>query len=395
MVGSSSSSNHDNSIQTGIERYGFITVKRKGSPQSRPGIKKFVNENNTVETKNKFQVLTEEIVNEKEVLQDKTEKPPPIYIREKCSKGLVDLLKKLVDTRFFVVPLKRGTIDETKVQLMNVKDFRTVQDNFDKNEKYYYTFQLKSARGFEVVLKGIESNVDTAEIKEDLERQDFKTKQIFNIFNKNKIPQPMYKVELQPTTIKYKKMEDHPIFKVRAVLYRRVTIEEPLKRKQVVQCFNCQEYGHTQGYCKLQKICVVCGDLHSTKECTLDKRSVETAGKKMCRNCRGNHTANYRGCPVYSHFYNKLYPKQREEQVVKKEWIQPTPNEYDPANVSKPGSYAFITTNSTNKDKNINSVDKLINRMEKFMSTMQKNMELMMNNMTLMLQLLTQNNQNK
>lgn len=73
-------------------------------------------------------------------------------------------------------------------------------------------------------------------------------------------------------------------------------MEEPRKRKDPPQCLNCQEFGHTKKYCRLPSVCVKCGDIHKTSECSNSKNDPTL---KRCGNCGGNHTANYRGCPVF------------------------------------------------------------------------------------------------
>jgi len=226
-----------------------------------------------VKISNRFNPLQEKAGSgeERDETQPSTEKPPPIYIRERCSDVLVEILKNTAGKNFFVVPLRRGAIEETKIQLSDVPTYRKVIETLDKMSKHYYTYQLKSAKGITAVIKGIESSVDPIEIKKDLEGQGLEIKNVFNIFNRHKIPQPMFKVELMPSGKKIKQGQEHPIYKVRYVLYRRVTIEEPLKRRSVIQCFKCQEYGHSKSYCKLNDVCVICGNLHETKSCILDK----------------------------------------------------------------------------------------------------------------------------
>ncbi|XP_070075662.1 uncharacterized protein [Drosophila takahashii] len=70
--------------------------------------------------------------------------------------------------------------------------------------------------------------------------------------NKNKKPQPLFKVELEPDSRTLKKNTVHPIYKLQYLLHLRITVEEPHKRNGPVQCTNCQEYGHTRGYCTLR-----------------------------------------------------------------------------------------------------------------------------------------------
>jgi len=52
---------------------------------------------------------------------------------------------------------------------------------------------------------------------------------VMNILNKNKEPQPMFKIELEPECQTLKKNEVHPIYKLQLLLHRRITVEEPHK----------------------------------------------------------------------------------------------------------------------------------------------------------------------
>jgi len=85
-----------------------------------------------------------------------------------------------------------------------------------------------------------------------------------------------------------------------------ITVEEPHKRKGPVQCTDCQEYGHTRAYCTLRPVCVICGELHDSAYCMTNKSDPNT---KKCGNCGGNHTANYRGCPIYKDLKSRLHPR--------------------------------------------------------------------------------------
>lgn len=217
---------------------------------------------------------------------------------------LITLAKKIGTNMFHIVPLLRGKIHETKVQTYSEKSFREVTSFFDSSGKNYYTYQLKSSKGLTVVVKGIESDVDSNDVKSALVGQGFSIRSVTNIFNRNKVPQPMFRVELEPEARKLKKNEVHPIYKLQYLLHRRISVDEPHKRWGPIQCQNCQEYGHTKKYCVLQTVCVVCGDLHQTTSCP-----VKAQEEKKCSNCGGNHTANYRGCPVYKNLRKKLDEK--------------------------------------------------------------------------------------
>lgn len=284
--------------QKGVDRY-FTLLKRKRSPRS-SGIasssKHIRDETSTPLTTNRYALLANEA--EETTTQVKSFKPPPLYLREQNSNELIKhLIKLLGEKSFYVVPIKRGNIIETKIHVNTENDFRKLVSDFESSKKNFYTYQLKSSRGLHVVIKGIDHSVDTAEISKALELEGFKIKNVINIRNRERIPQPLFRVEFEHGDIKLKKGEVHPIYSLRYLLHRRVTVEEPHRRKGPTQCLNCQEYGHTRTYCHLNPVCVVCGELHHSNQC--DKPREDPSVKK-CSNCNKNHTANYRGCPVYA-----------------------------------------------------------------------------------------------
>ena len=378
----------NNSVQTGMDRYVTVVAsKRKASPLAKANIKSS-KPNTEIETKNRFEVLGASTSGE-QTIKIAAEKPPPIYLREKASPDLIARLKDCAKNDFFVVPMKRGLIEETKIQLKNVEHFRIFRDYLDSLNKHYYTYQLKSARGLCVVIKGLESDTDIIEIKEDLEEQGFKVKNIMNIFNKNKIPQPMFKVELESENAKTDG-KNHPIYSLRYVLYRKVCVEEPYKRNSVVQCFKCQEYGHTKGYCKLPDICVVCGNLHSTADCTLEKSS----NLKKCNNCGENHTANYKGCQVYKIYLEKLQFKQRREQKSANRTFKINEGKLK-AGVSFSDCVQERKQEKIQEEYSSDSIQSGINELTRmmctFMESMEKNMSQMLQNMSMMMQLMIKN----
>ena len=64
------------------------------------------------------------------------------------------------------------------------------------------------------------------------------------------------------------------------------------------QCYRCQGFGHNAAHCRYKPRCLICAGPHQLKDC--DKKS---AGSRVanikCINCKGDHTANYGGCPFY------------------------------------------------------------------------------------------------
>jgi hypothetical protein len=391
-------SNSFSEIQTGLDRYFSINKRRRSSPNS-SGNNEIKKCKSTIAkeifpTNNRFAALAHDEMTHterptEETATEKTEKPPPIYLRESVSDDLLEELRVTSEGKFFIAPIKRGNINETKIQLHEIEAYRNTINLLESKNKHFYSYQLKSVKGQRVVIKGLESSININDIQEDLAAQGFQIKNIMNIRNKDKIPQPMFMVELEPASNKNK----NKIFELKYVLYRRVTVEEPLKRKSLVQCFNCQEYGHTQNYCKLINICVICGDPHKTANCQKQKNNPVV---RKCSNCAGNHTANYKGCPVHIELKKKLLPKQRAEQIILNKNYQSNKNFV--SNPLYPGiSYADAVKNAncSNTENLSNEANQLLTVIQqtndnllKFMKVMEANMSLMLQNMTAIMQLL-------
>ena len=71
-------------------------------------------------------------------------------------------------------------------------------------------------------------------------------------------------------------------------------VEEFKTKPSILQCYKCQGFGHKAQNCTKNQKCVVCGGVHSHKNCpNKEKRCPK------CANCRGTHVANYKGCPAY------------------------------------------------------------------------------------------------
>ena len=72
------------------------------------------------------------------------------------------------------------------------------------------------------------------------------------------------------------------------------------------RCFKCQLYGHTQSVCHGKITCPKCAKGHTFEDCPLNKpvtdglRDPGNANLKIsCRNCGAEHSAAFRGCPVF------------------------------------------------------------------------------------------------
>ena len=388
------------SIQTGMDRY-VTVVKRQRSPKSAKiaSSSKLIKDDAAPNSQNRFSILEE--VSTDTILKGKPSRPPPIYLREQNSNDLVKSLVELTgENSFYVIPIKRGKINETKIQVLDENNFRKVVSVLESKKKSFYTYQLKSSKGLQVVLKGIDSCVDPLELKSELENKGFKIKAVVNIRNREHIPQPLFRVELEPGDFQLKKNEVHPIYNLKYVLHRKISVEQPHKRSGPVQCLNCQEFGHTRAYCKLPAVCVVCGELHNSGEC--DKPKNDEKAKK-CSNCGKNHTANYRGCPVYSTISKDMKAKKIVLPVTKSTYSQSYVN-VEKNKIQNPQnfiSYANVVRSQNHQSENFPcniptqnpskleaTLDTLVQTINSFTSAMNNMMQEMMKMQSMILQAL-------
>ena len=72
--------------------------------------------------------------------------------------------------------------------------------------------------------------------------------------------------------------------------YLHYAAEKFVPQYQLMQCFNCCDYGHKATSCKRHSRCGKCGKKHNTRECT--------STKAQCFHCKGSHEAWHSECPA-------------------------------------------------------------------------------------------------
>lgn len=102
------------------------------------------------------------------------------------------------------------------------------------------------------------------------------------------MPLPLFYIQIESQE------NNKNVYEITHLLHAKIKIEAPRKKNELPQCKKCQQFGHTQHYCSRTPKCVKCGASHLTKDC---RKNINEAAK--CANCSGNHTANWKGCPVY------------------------------------------------------------------------------------------------
>ncbi|XP_065356152.1 uncharacterized protein LOC135950544 [Calliphora vicina] len=159
-------------VLPGMLRYVSIN-KRNLSPQNNgTSVKKQKIVDNPL-IGNRFALLSED--NNKSIkdgaYEKKSLKPPPIYLRESSSNNLVKTFVELIGkNNFHIVPIRNtafsywNNMQETKIVVYTEDFYRKISQYLNDNKRNFYTYQLKSSKGLTVVIKGIESSVETNDI---------------------------------------------------------------------------------------------------------------------------------------------------------------------------------------------------------------------------------------
>ncbi|KAL1122174.1 hypothetical protein AAG570_003579 [Ranatra chinensis] len=244
-------------------------------------------------------------------------KPPPIFLKYNCTSNYIQLCKDIQEN---IQPATFKTKSGPKhlIILTDTPDGYRAAVKYLRNVKIeFHTFQPKEEKPFRVVIRGLHHTVPVELIKTELEKLGFKIRNVSNvIINRHgtKIPRPLFFVDLEANE------NNQNIFEVRSIMLGIVSVEEPYKKTEIPQCQNCQQYGHTKGYCNYGPKCVKCGRDHHHSQCTKPISEPPT-----CALCGESHPANYRGCTVHTDLQNKKKTNQNSAKFSHSEIVPPAP----------------------------------------------------------------------
>lgn len=314
-------------------------------------------------------------------------KPPPIYITDVANiQPLRNLLTELAGDNY---EIKIYSVDEVKVQPKSEEIYRIIAKALNERGTRFHTYQPKSEKNFNVVLRGMHFSTPVADIKAEIEQLGHEVVNISNIKQRTtKKPLPMFWVNLKQN------VNNKDIYQVIYLLNTKISFEPPRKKREIPQCTRCQRYGHTKNGCNHNPRCVKCAGDHLTSNCS---RTVRDEGVK-CVLCNQNHPANYKGCGVYKQLQEKRFPALRRKKAPSENNGESTNSQRIPGQTysdtvrigepqpnSRPSENTQLTSNtSENNSSNINantcSAD--INELKEMMKTLMQQMSAMINLLT-------------
>lgn len=199
------------------------------------------------------------------------------------------------------------TIDEETRQ-------KTV-DILKKEKINYFTYAKKGSAMYTTVLKGLEKDEDVTELRSEINQQcGENVVHLVKQVHKNGQKLSVYLVFIHKTECVQKVTE------IKYLHHLRVKWER-FAKKDIVQCYNCQRYGHIAKYCNMKYRCVKCQKEHAPQNCSVQKS--EKKDELECVNCKSKgHPASYKGCPVYKTAIERRENGGNYEEVTKSRNVQ-------------------------------------------------------------------------
>lgn len=220
---------------------------------------------------------------------------PPMFIETEDT----NMFSILIEKYFTKKVLIKIHPDQISIKPQNQEDETILKTFLEENNIKYFTFNTSANRPRQAVLKYIPNDVTKETIIDGLQRQNIHPIKVTRIKNKDGEETKIVQVTIN-------KQDSEKIYKLEHVNNLKIKVE-PFRRKTgPTQCFKCQRFGHSSYTCHLTPMCVKCGKSH---EKTMCQRNDKQGDKLMCANCKGDHPANYRGCPAYKEKLTQLKAK--------------------------------------------------------------------------------------
>lgn len=244
----------------------------------------------TVTTANRFTPLSS-------LVEETEPRPPPIYVKNLPIGNYKHFINQ-------VSVVARGDFECQATRKDAVTIFPRTPDAYRETVKYlksvevsFHSYQLPQEKAYRVVIRHLHPSTEPEEIRDALTQLSFKVRDVVNVLQSGtKTPLPLFFVDLEPG------QDNTKIFDVKSLLYTRIRVEEPKRKRDIIQCKRCLRFGHTRTYCNHAVKCARCGESHSTQDCTRGPSE-----PRICSLCKGNHSSTYRGCLAYKELRSRRH----------------------------------------------------------------------------------------
>ena len=153
-------------------------------------------------------------------------------------------------------------------------------------------FQTSKAQNKRLVVKGVPTDITETQFKEFLglnkinyaKAERLKSKKDGRVL-------PIFQLDINDPDEAEASISQNLACNVTGIVYKVEEFRAPIS---VLQCYNCQCFGHSAKSGKSKQKCLIYGGNHSHKGCPSRE-----SRKPTFANCNGPHVASYKGCPEY------------------------------------------------------------------------------------------------
>lgn len=245
--------------------------------------------------------------------------PPTIKLYNTNVKYLAEKIEGLLGHKMFNFKIMNKNMMEMRV---NDKNDHAKVGVFLKNENInYYTYTPSDEKPITVVIKGLCGVFEVGEVERFFAQSQIQctVKRIIKLNGDRWLVQFSHDSDMKS------------VFSIQYMLHCGVRIERH-KRGGLVQCRNCQRYGHVSTNCSMQYRCVKCSLPHGPGNCKVPKKEenieefqykdqvtgaiIKRIGLPVkCANCdREGHVASSQMCPKRRELKKRL-DERRAERV--------------------------------------------------------------------------------
>lgn len=249
---------------------------------------------------------------------EKVHTPPPITMRNITN--FVKISGEIQNICNIPAVFITGS-SSTRINTFCPDDHRAVTKYLTNTEVAYNTRLLDSDKLPKCLIKGLDSSIPTEYIMEELEKEGITVTKVSHLksFRAGHRNLPFFLIHVEREFLEKAKT-------LTRLCHSIVTVEPYRNPKGPQQCYRCLRFNHSAYNCRNPHNCVKCGLQHESKTCT---KAYEVSPN--CYSCEQyrisprNHTANYRGCPVYQHILNnkgKGRPQAKPQQQQRQQQSQ-------------------------------------------------------------------------
>lgn len=341
-----------------------------------------------IATANSFSQLPIDLTEDLDTVKTPCRPPPIVLYGIEDVKKLSELLETGADKTQFTYKIVNR--NQLRITSSNIEVYKTLITLVRENGLIGHTFNRKDKRNYRIVIRNLHHTTPIASIIEAIEKTgNTVSGEIINSrYGPDKKPTSTFFVNLTPGP------KNADVKGIKTIYNQVVQIEDPKKRKTIVQCQRCQQYGHSKNYCLRPYRCVKCAESHKTSECPKVDRNTPAT----CALCLGPHPANYKGCEVYREILARKTTKHaptRNRDVPTREHLIGTNNnhhrgEFNTEKHRKTYSEVVKTSNNETEGKNP-TVDPTLNthKLEMIITKQTEKFDLLLQQMSTLLSLIT------